>query len=593
MSFRRTPHSSTNATKLSSLPHQSIQNPKPISQITPKPQLPTNISNPNTIIHYFNYLILLQPIPPISKFNQLLASVSNTHLAIILYRKLNNTHLPICPNLITFNIILDCYCNVNEVGLGFGILGVILKKGFVANCVTYTSLIKGLVKVKGSNNNILEAVRVFKKMVVLGVRPHGVTYGTLINGLCRAGKVDVAVRFHEDVMRGGGGADLGFVCKANVVCYSMLIESLCETGRVSKAKELFHEMRVRRISPDGVSFSSLIRGLAFRDLDEAKRLFFEMVDEGVRPRVSVVNLLVNLFCRYGRLNEASGLFELMGRKGVKLEALSYNTLMHAYCLEGKIDEAKEVYVSMVDNGIEPDVQVHNVLINGYVKIRRVEEALWIFKQMIRENIKPNVVTYNTLLTGLLQKGDVLGAQKFFDEMPVYHLTPSSCTYNVLLTGLCKNEHVLQALDLLQAVENNGVELGIRVYNSMIDGLCKSGRVETAWDVYTKLSSKGLKPTVVTYTIMIHGFCKTGQLKKADFLFLEMIENGCAPNVVTFNAFMRKGLDIRPKVVELVKKMVESKVKPDASTVSLMVDLLSKDEKYKRYLDMLIMALEVG
>ncbi|KAM0028366.1 putative tetratricopeptide-like helical domain superfamily [Helianthus debilis subsp. tardiflorus] len=210
---------------------------------------------------------------------------------------------------------------------------------------------------------------------------------------------------------------------------------------------------------------------------------------------------------------------------------------------------------MVAKGIEPDVQIHNVLIDGYIKVRRVEEALRIFKQMVRGTIKPNVVTYNVLLTGVLQKGD--------------------------------------ALDLLQALESNGTELGIKVYNSVIDGLCKSGRMETAYDIYTKLSSKGLKPTVVTYTIMIHGFCKTGQLKKADSLFFEMIENKCAPNVVTFNAFMRKGSNMAPKVVELVKKTVERKVTPDASTLSLMVDLLSKDEKYKKYLDTLTTFLEVG
>ncbi|KAJ0742504.1 putative tetratricopeptide-like helical domain superfamily [Helianthus annuus] len=554
MSFRRTPHSfpqpstssaSKNATKLSSLLQKSI--PKP-------PQPPITFKPPTTNpLHSFDYMILLQPIPPISQFNQLLNSVPKSQLKIILFRKINNTHLPISPNFITLNVVLNCYCHLNEVGFAFGVFGLILKKGFVPDSVTYTSLIQGLLK----KNQIFEAVRLFRKMVLLGNVSYtnvSYTYGALISGLCRAGDIDTAIRLHDDVVNGKMGC-LGFVCKPSGVCYSVLIDNLCKNGRVSKAKELFTEMRMRRISPDVVAFSSLIRGLCFMDLREAKRLFVEMVNEGIRPSVTVFNLLVHVLCKDRRLNEASGLFEFMVRKGEKLDSLSYNTLMHGYCLEGKVDEAKELYVSMVAKGIEPDVQIHNVLIDGYIKVRRVEEALRIFKQMVRGTIKPNVVTYNVLLTGVLQKGD--------------------------------------ALDLLQALESNGTELGIKVYNSVIDGLCKSGRMETAYDVYTKLSSKGLKPTVVTYTIMIHGFCKMGQVKKADSLFFEMIENKCAPNVVTFNAFMRKGSNMGPKVVELVKKTVERKVTPDASTLSLMVDLLSKDEKYKKYLDTLRTFLEVG
>ncbi|KAI3678850.1 hypothetical protein L6452_38154 [Arctium lappa] len=61
----------------------------------------------------------------------------------------------------------------------------------------------------------------------------------------------------------------------------------------------------------------------------------------------------------------------------------------------------------------------------------------------------------------------------------------------------------------------------------------------------------------------------------------MVEKGCAPNAVTFNALMRNFSHhaMAPKVVELLKKMAENKVTLDASTVSLVVDLLSKDEKY--------------
>ncbi|KAJ9564919.1 hypothetical protein OSB04_000885 [Centaurea solstitialis] len=539
--------------KLSSLLQQSIQNPPPHPpHSNPKQQshlqslvnfnFKSSAINLNHASHHFDYMILLQPFPPISSFNQLLNSVSKAKnhryrkvAAIFFYRRMNKAQIG--PNLVTLNIVLNCYCDLNEVDFGFGVLGLILKRGFTPDNVTYTTLVKGLFL----KDRIVEAVRLFKKMIRLGVRPHVVSYGTLINGLCKAGKIEAAVRFHEEIMKGDIGS-------------GVLIDSLCKDGFVSKAKELFLEMKSRKISVDSVTYTSLIRGLVCSDnSEEAKCLFVEMIDEGISLNVKTFNLLVNVLCNDGRSNNARQLFDKMLQRGEQLDSLSYNTLMHGYCLEGKIDDARELYVSMVDKGVEPDVRTYNMLINEYIKSRRIEEAIWIFKQMLRRKIKPTVVTYNALLTGAFQKGDVLAAQKLFDEMQLHDLTPSSCTYNIVLNGLCKNDCVLQALEFLQTLENNGVDLCVKAYNSVIDGLCKDGRMETAWDVYTKFCSKGLVPSV-------------GRLKKADDLFTEMVEKGCAPNAVTFNALMRSFShhEMAPKVVELLKKMAENNVTPDAS-----------------------------
>lgn len=88
--------------------------------------------------------------------------------------------------------------------------------------------------------------------------------------------------------------------------------------------------------------------------------------------------------------------------------------------------------------------------------------------------------------------------------------------------------------------------------------------------------------------MIHGFCSLKHLEKANDLFLEMEENVCAPNVVVYNALMHGFCENNElqKVLELLHKMVERELSPDDSTVCIVLDLLSKDEKYRECLDML-------
>ena len=84
---------------------------------------------------------------------------------------------------------------------------------------------------------------------------------------------------------------------------------------------------------------------------------------------------------------------------------------------------------------------------------------------------------------------------------------------------------------------------------------------------------------VTYNIMIHGHCDDGRMDKAHDLFIEMEENAVAPNVITFGTFIHGFSQINEpsKVIELLHKMKEKKVMPDASIVSMVVDLLVKNE----------------
>ena len=84
---------------------------------------------------------------------------------------------------------------------------------------------------------------------------------------------------------------------------------------------------------------------------------------------------------------------------------------------------------------------------------------------------------------------------------------------------------------------------------------------------------------VTYNIMIHGHCDDGRMDKAHDLFLEMEENAMAPNVITFGTLIHGLSQINEpsKVIDLLHKMREKKVIPDASIVSIVVDLLVKNE----------------
>lgn len=88
--------------------------------------------------------------------------------------------------------------------------------------------------------------------------------------------------------------------------------------------------------------------------------------------------------------------------------------------------------------------------------------------------------------------------------------------------------------------------------------------------------------------MIRGFCIEGRIEKAYDLLLDMEEKGCAPNVLTINTLLHSFCQIGEclKVIELLHKMAKRDVEPDEITVSILEELLNKDENYHECMNLL-------
>ncbi|XP_044510672.1 pentatricopeptide repeat-containing protein At1g62930, chloroplastic-like [Mangifera indica] len=193
----------------------------------------------------------------------------------------------------------------------------------------------------------------------------------------------------------------------------------------------------------------------------------------------------------------------------------------------------------------------------------------LYKEMTLRGVRPTVVTYSTLLSGLFMNGNVKHAKKLFGEMQLSNVLPNLITYHILVDGYCKNGCVLEAVELFYTLINRNIQPNITTFNCLINGLCKTGRLNIAWE-------------------MFNGFCKEGKLEMASKCFSDMEQNGVAPNLVTFNTLMSGFLQNNEtlKVVELLHKMKERNVKPDASVGSIMLDLLGKHEDYREVLNLL-------
>ncbi|RRT58026.1 hypothetical protein B296_00033479 [Ensete ventricosum] len=133
------------------------------------------------------------------------------------------------------------------------------------SAITYNTLIDGYCQI----GKVHESMRILDEMEAAGVTPNEITYGALLNGYCKTSKMDAAVNILEK-MRSDGIA-------LNCIMYTILIDGLCREGKLNEALQLLNSMLEAGVSPDVITYSALVNGLG-GNLHEAKKFFTRILD---------------------------------------------------------------------------------------------------------------------------------------------------------------------------------------------------------------------------------------------------------------------------------------------------------------------------
>ncbi|KAG2725376.1 hypothetical protein I3760_01G062800 [Carya illinoinensis] len=152
-------------------------------------------------------------------------------------------------------------------------------------------------------------------MKEMDIQPNEVTFGILINYMCKSRRVNEALEVFEK-MKGGND---GLSVEPNVFTYNTLINGLCKVVRQEEGLTLMDRMRSEnKCAPDTVTYNCLIDGSCKTgEIEMAQELFDQMNKERVFPNVITLNTLVDGMCRHGRINSAVQLFNEMGSEGLK------------------------------------------------------------------------------------------------------------------------------------------------------------------------------------------------------------------------------------------------------------------------------------
>ena len=340
-----------------------------------------------------------------------------------------------------------------------------------------------------------------------------------------------------------GNAALHFfawVGKQNGFCqttetYNMAMKVSGRGKDFKHMRSLFYEMRRRGflIPPD--TWAIMIMQYGRTGLTEiALKIFGEMKASGCNPNDSTYKYLIIFLCgRKGRkVDEAIKIFREMIRAGHVPDKELVGTYLCCLCEVGKLLEARKSVDSLCKAGFTVPAS-YSLYIRALCRAGMLEEALSLVDQVSTEKTTLDRYTHASLVHGLLQKGRLEEALAKVDSMKQVGINPTVHVYTSLIVHFFREKQASKALEIFESMKQEGCEPTIVTYSALIRGYMDTENVIEAWNVFHSLKTKGPAPDFKTYSMFLSCLCRAGKSEEALQLLSDMVDNGIVPSNVNF------------------------------------------------------------
>ncbi|KAK9106316.1 hypothetical protein Syun_022327 [Stephania yunnanensis] len=464
-----------------------------------------------------------------------------------------------------YSVLIDGLCKKRETGKALILFGEMKRNGIVPDVHVFTRLISlysGEGEFFSANRLLEESKECVNRDAVVSL------YNAMLEGLVYHGSIDKAYSLLQDMMGSNAANEvvLGDLFKVkegtrprpNNASFVILIDGLCKFGKLDVALCLFHDMIQMGYKGNVLLCNNLIHELCSLDrLEEAYELLREMKQAGHEPTQFTHNSIFGCLCKRENVSGAVDLLKEMRACGHEPWIKHSSMLVKQLCIHGKVSEACNFLSDMIQVGFLPDIIAYSAAIDGLFKNGEVDGAVELFQDISRRGYRPDIVAYNIIIRGLCKVGKVFEAQNLVNDMPEKGLVPSVVTYNLMIDAFCKTNEIDQAFCYFKRMIDEAREPSVITYTTLIDGLCSVGRPEDALRLWVEMEEKGLIPNRISYIALIHGLCKCHRSGEALKYFQKMKEQEMEPDAFVYVALISNFVSNGELVVafEILREMV--------------------------------------
>ncbi|KAJ3106865.1 hypothetical protein HK100_003671 [Physocladia obscura] len=143
----------------------------------------------------------------------------------------------------------------------------------------------------------------------------------------------------------------------SLLTYGTLVNTLCRAGDVSEAHQIvkYEIPRIFKCSGNLVMYNTLINGYGLKgDITGATQVFLDMQRIGIHPAITTFNTLIGAHIKHGDYRGAKQWFDSAIHSGHKPTLVTYNSMINMYLKSNDVDAAQAMYKQLLDARLVPD-----------------------------------------------------------------------------------------------------------------------------------------------------------------------------------------------------------------------------------------------
>ncbi|CAM1511538.1 Fc.00g090510.m01.CDS01 [Cosmosporella sp. VM-42] len=269
-----------------------------------------------------------------------------------------------------------------------------------------------------------EAVRIFHRAKAEGVEPSSFLYNALIGKLGKARRIDDCL-FYFTEMR-----TLGI--KPTSVTYGTIVNALCRVSDEKFAEELFDEMEAMpNYKARPAPYNSMMQFFLTTKRDKSKVLAYyeRMKAKGIAPTAHTYKLLVDTHATLEPVDMAAAenVLGMIRASGQRVEPVHYASLIHARgCVMHDMAGASKMFNSIVKDSLVPvNASLYQALFEAMVANHQVAATEPVLAQMRRSGVGLTPYIANTLIHGWAAEKNIEKAQDIYDAVGREKREPST------------------------------------------------------------------------------------------------------------------------------------------------------------------------
>ncbi|CAL9066300.1 pentatricopeptide repeat-containing protein At3g18020-like [Musa acuminata AAA Group] len=327
-------------------------------------------------------------IPGMASYNHIVHGLSKEKGCMRAYQLFKEgTEFGYSPSESTYKVLVEGLCREKDINKAQDVAEFVLQRDAVDRTRIYNIFLSAL----RLADNPSEQLNVLVSMLQKQCQPDVVTLNTVIHGFCKIGKVDEAKRILDDMLNGN-------ISEPDVVTFTTIIRGLLDVGRPEESLDVLRNtMPAHKCAPSVVTYNVVLQGLTkLRKVDEAMRLFYDMIDKGFAADSTTYTVVVEGLCSVGRLAEAKRIWDDIIWPSQIHDHYVYGAILRGLCCSGKLAQACDFLYELVDCGVDPGIVNYNIVIDCACRMGLKKEAYQIVGEMRKNGVRPDAVTWRIL-----------------------------------------------------------------------------------------------------------------------------------------------------------------------------------------------------